>query len=446
MSHEWDKSNFKKFSNYIFGTSLDSNILKKSLSYLHESLIANAAYSLLSFREKREFVSRRGVVFSGIFIDDLRNYCNSNYIFFEDIEVDNIFLKIKYSSKNNLNSPYKNIDAAKKCCISIMKGQDESGAGNTHDAISMTWSQLYNTHIGGVPQSKSDLIKKYESFFRSTYKYDESDSLKLSVILMKKCLMRLYTVGLAQSKGTSLVGKNSGEFQRQGIRVLANIHGSRSDLAGGEKSSLAKIMSAFCFQPNLFQINKNKVVELMSEDFSSINTFEPTKHMSRISEDSLSDKEFFTGMSLKKDASEKELALMRELDERSEGGAARILGVSDKDFESFVSRSEFGLYKGGRSGWVESEISKKDVIELVEEYYNDGSIIEFKDEYPEDVALWGLKVDELSDKAVEKMFPLDSFIHMNHEFILSARQYIVSKLPSKFKIENHENKDYVLIK
>ena len=446
MAHEWDKSNFKKFSSYIFGTSLESNILKKSLNYLHESLIANAAYSLLSFREKSETMSRKGVVFSGIFIDDLRNYCNSNYIFFEDQEVDNIFSKIKYSSERNTNSPYKNITLAKKCCLSIMRGQDESSAGNTHDAKSMTWSQLYNVHIGGLPQNKSDLIKKYQSFFRSTYKYDEADSLALSVILMKKCLMKLYSLGLAQSRGESVLGKNSGEFQRQGIRILANIHGSRSDLAGGEKSSLAKVMTAFCFQPNLFQINKNKVVELMSEDFSSINSFEPTKHMSSISEDSLSGRDFFTGMSLRKDAVEKEIELIRMLEESSDENAIRTIGISEEDLQNFLGRSEFQLYQGKRTGWVESQLSPKDVSEIVMEHYNDGFTIECKDEYPEDVTLWGLELYELSDKAVQLMFPLDSFIHMNHEFINSIKQYIVSKLPNEFKIENHENKDYVLIK
>lgn len=446
MAHEWDKNNFKKFSNYIFGTSLDSNILKKSLSFLHESIIANAAYSLLSLREKPDSMSRKGVSFSGIFIDDLRNYCNSNYIFFENVEVDNIFQKIKYSSETNKNSPYKKIGPAKDCCKKIMQGQDESGAGRTHGAISMTWSQLYNIHIGSLPGTKSDLMQKYESFFRSNYKYDEADSLKLSIILMKKCLMKLYSMGVSQSKGESVLGKNSGEFQRQGIRILANIHGSRSDLAGGEKSSLAKIMSAFCFQPNLFEINKNKVIELMSEDFSGINSFESERDMSPITEESLSSKDIFEGMSLKKDAVQKEVDLMIALEESNDKNGIITLGISEEDYENFIERSNFGLYQGGRAGWVESEITAKDIEELVYNYYNDGVILEFQNEHPEEVEVWGLEIYELSNKSIERMFPLDSFIHMNYEFISSVKEYIVSKLSNKFKIENHENKEYVLIK
>lgn len=438
MAHEWDLKNFKKFINLIFGASLDDNFLKKSLSYLHDLSIATAAYTILSLRERGiSSGSRRAVSFSGNFIEDLRKYCNAHYIFFEDLEVEKLFSDINYSISSNENSPYKNMHAAKKCCQNVIKRPDESGSGTRHRAMSITWSQLYNFHVSGIPSRNSDLIKLYVSFFKSKYGYNDGHAIRMASTLIKKCIIKLSQIGASQSRGSSSVGKNSGEFQRQGIRLLANIHGSRSDLAGGEKVSIGKIMSSFCLQPNLFQINERKVLEVLSEDMSNFATFEPEKEMLAITKDEVTLKKALIGVSIRKDASPKEISLMVMIKEGDKDVSLDNLGITEKDKDDFLKCS-FGLYQGNSSGWVESEITPDMFYEEAKLYYEEETVKNIVEEFPDEYDLWGITAEELAKKVLLKIFPLDSFIHTNFQIISLAKNYLKTNLTQKMEIKDNQ--------
>lgn len=441
MAHEWDLKNFKRFTNLIFGASLDDNFLNKSLSYLHDLSIATAAYTILNLKEKGvSSGSRRAVSFSGNFIEDLRKYCNAHYIFFENLEVEKLFSDMNYSSSSNENSPYKNIPIAKKCCQNVIKRPDESGSGTRHRAMSITWSQLYNLHVSGIPSRNSDLVKLYISFFKTKYGYSDGHAIRMASTLIKKCIIRLSQIGAGQSRGESGVGKNSGEFQRQGIRLLANIHGSRSDLAGGEKVSIGKIMSSFCLQPNLFQVNERKVFDVLSEDMTEAGAFEPEKEMEPITKDDVSSKRALLGISIRKDATPKEISLMiaiRDDDDIS----LESLGITEKDKGAFL-QSSFGLYRGENSGWIEADITPDMFYEEAILYYEDEDVKNVANEFPDEYDLWGITTEELAKKVLLKIFPLDSFIHANFQIISAAKNYLKSNLMENMEIKDNQ---FVLI-
>lgn len=416
---EWDKSNFNKLVE-LFG--LDK---EKLMPVGKRHRIVMSVHMKKMIMEYKD--NKGNGKFTNNFFNDFRNHCEENHLIYSDAEVSSVF-------EGKIKNPYSDIDGSIKLIDSFIRTKTigKSKGKEPHKPFSITWSQFYDYQM-----SSKNLINMYEAEFRSSYNMNKEQAEIAAEILFKKCFYLAMKKGSDISSG-DMDDKGSGQFQPQGINILAAKH-DRSDYAQGEKYAFAQIMKAFCLMPNSFLVNVSDIKNFLANDLNGVYPNIPKSLAKSFNiEDGISLEKSFS-----KICNTKELELAKEMLGLSNGDVST--GITMDESSGIYSKDSFSMYPHGYACKVSTTIDSSTIKGCLDSYYEDEMVKEIKNESEGQIGAWAITVEDLTSEVLIRRFPLEKTPkYSNPELFVEVKNYLEKNIPNGYNIKVEDEESFVV--